>query len=161
MFTTHRVTINATYPEVLSRLPTLINRGALHGIAEKVYDGGLTNLLRVGPFGGLPGLSKLVRVRTLDPVQIDGKTTIALRWEATGLTGELFPALDGQLTLMPAANDRCEVELLGIYRPPFGRAGKLLDQKLMEHLAEATIRAFLDETTAILRHPITSKQLST
>jgi hypothetical protein len=150
MFAIHRVTINASYAEVSGRLPHLISWGALEDVSQKVYDGGLTTRLRVGPLGGLHGLSKLVRVRTLEPVHIGGKTMVAIRWDATGLTGELFPALDAQLTLIPAGDDRCDVELLGIYRPPFGRAGKILDHAFLERVADSTIRAFLDQTAAIL-----------
>jgi hypothetical protein len=154
MFAAHRVTIDAPYSEVLSRLTHFINWGALRDTSQEAFDGGLTILMRVGPFGGLPGLSKLVRVRTLQPVHRGGRTTIALRWEATGVAGELFPALDAHLTLTPTDNDRSIVELVGTYRPPLGKAGKVLDRAVMESVADATIRSFIEKTGAVLSHPI-------
>ena len=67
--------------------------------SEAAYKGGLVAGLRVGPFGGVRGLSKLVQVRFTEPVRRDGALRMPVRWEATGAAGELFPVLDGDLTL--------------------------------------------------------------
>src|SRR6266540_1410444 len=66
MFAVHEVTVEARYEVAAARLVHLINWGALRGVSEAAYEGGLEALVRVGPFGGAPGLSKLVRVRVLD-----------------------------------------------------------------------------------------------
>jgi hypothetical protein len=48
----------------------------------------------------VPGASKLVRVSLLEPVPRDDTVRQALRWEATGIMGGLFPVLDADLTLI-------------------------------------------------------------
>jgi hypothetical protein len=75
----------------------LIHFDALHGVSQAAYEGGLEAVLRVGPFGSQRGLSKLVRVRVLDPVRHDGTMTVSLRSEATGFAGEQLPVLDADL----------------------------------------------------------------
>ena len=45
---------------------------------------------------------------------------LALRWEATGAGGRLFPVLDADLTLAPDGEGTV-LPLAGSYRPPLGR----------------------------------------
>jgi hypothetical protein len=153
MFAAYRITIDAPYRVVTDRLTHLMNWGVLHGVSEAAYEGGLETILRVGPFGATRGLSRLVRVHSLQPVTGDGDTTVALRWEATGVTGDLFPVLDAQLTLTPDGEDRCHLELVGSYRPPLGPAGVALDRAIMGRVAEATIRTLLEKAAAVLANP--------
>ncbi len=153
MFASHEVTVDASYEVSSARLVHLINRGALLDVSEAAYRGGLQGLVRVGPFGGTPGVSKLVRVRALDPIRRGVTLTVPLRWEATGLTGELFPVLDADLTLMRDGADRSRLGLVGSYRPPLGRAGIVLDRAVMGRVAAATIRSLLDELATVIADP--------
>ncbi len=154
MFAVHEVTVEARYEMATARLIRLINWGALHGVSETAYEGGLQALVRVGPFGGTPGLSKLVRVRVLDPVRRDATMTVPLRWEATGPAGELFPVLDADLILVREGDDRSRLRLIGSYRPPLGRAGAALDKAIMSRVAAATIRSLLDKVAAAIADPV-------
>ena len=43
---------------------------------------------------------------------------LALRWEASGPGGGLFPALDADITLTPAPKHSATLTLTGAYRPP-------------------------------------------
>jgi hypothetical protein len=45
---------------------------------------------------------------------------LPLRWEATGVTGRLFPVLDADLTITPAGAGQTLITLNGAYRPPLG-----------------------------------------
>jgi hypothetical protein len=157
MFAARDVVIDAPYHVVTARLPHFLSGGALDGVSEAAYERGLETTLRVGPFGATRGLSRLVRVRSLDPVSHDGKTTISLRWEATGMMGDLFPVLDAELTLTPDGKERSRLELVGSYRPPLGRAGAALDWAIMVHVAEATIRSFLERAAAAIANPAESQ----
>jgi polyketide cyclase/dehydrase/lipid transport protein len=161
MFAAHHVTIDAPYEVVSARLSHLMNWGVLHGVSEEAYEGGLETLLRVGPFGITRGLSKLVRVRALEPIRRADKTTVSLRWEATGVTGELFPVLDADLVLAPEGEHGSRVELTGTYRPPFGRAGVALDRTIMRRVAEATIRSLVDRVVATLADPAAESSTDT
>ena len=158
MFSVHEVTVEVAHEEVLARLTHLINWGSLHGISDAAHQGGLDLLMRVGPFGDLPGLSKLVRVRALVPVRHGAATSVSLRWEATGVTGELFPVLDADLTVLRTEDRRCQLRLMGSYRPPLGRVGAALDHAIMRRVADATIRSLLERVAAAVSTPLPDVQ---
>jgi hypothetical protein len=153
MFAGHEVTIEAPFEMAATRLVNLLHRGALSGICEGAYEGGLAAVLRVGPFGGTWGLSKLVRVCFAEPVRRGATITVPLRWEATGAAGELFPVLDADLILTRHGDDRTLLALTGSYRPPFGQAGAVLDRVIMHRLATATIRSLLEGLSDAITHP--------
>jgi hypothetical protein len=70
--------------------------------------------------------------------------TVPLRWEAAGPAGDLFPVLDADLILARDGDDQVQLGLSGSYRPPFGRAGAVLDRALMRRVAVATFRSLLE-----------------
>lgn len=150
MFASQEIVVHLPYEVASARLVHLVNRGVLPSVSEAAYEGGSEMLLRVGPFGDLPGLSKLVRVRVLAPVRHEAAETVSLRWEATGPAGELFPILDADLTLSADGEDRCQLVLLGSYRPPLGRAGAAVDRAILNRVATATLRSLLDKVAGLL-----------
>jgi Rrf2 family protein len=103
-------------------------------------DGEATRL-RVGP-GGPAWLGKTVAVHLGEPNGTDDALTIPLTWEATGPTG-LFPRLKAELHVSAVDPERAELALSGHYRPPLGRAGQVLDEALLTHVARATVRSLL------------------
>jgi hypothetical protein len=150
MFASQEIIVHLPYEVASARLAHLTNRGVLHSVSETAYQSGWQMLVRVGPFGDLPGLSKLVRVRMLAPVRHEAAQTVSLRWEATGPAGELFPVLDADLTLNASDQDRSRLVLLGSYRPPLGRAGAAMDRAIMNRVATATLRSLLDNVAGLL-----------
>jgi hypothetical protein len=99
------------------------------------------------------GACKLVRVRFLDPVCRGDVMTLALRWEATGVTGTLFPVLDADITLTPAGSQATRLALAGCYRAPLGGLGAGLDKAILSRVATATIRALLRNVADSLASP--------
>src|SRR5579863_10201028 len=77
-----------------------VSLGSWHlgGTSEDAYDHGIIGFERVG----VPGLSKLVRVQVRELARTDRSVGLAIRWEATGPGGGLFPVLDADLTMAPA-----------------------------------------------------------
>jgi hypothetical protein len=77
---------------------------------------------------------------------------MALRWEAAGPGGGLFPVLDANLTLTPAPGSGAGsvLELAGVYRPPLGLVGQALDRAVLHRIAAATVRRFLARVAAQL-----------
>lgn len=136
-----------------ARLGSLVTGGGLHRASHTAYQRGLDALIRVGPRGDLPGASKLVAVRLLEPVDRDGVTTVGLRWEATGPAAGLFPVLDANLTLTPDDGGRSSLELVGTYRVPLGWLGVALDKAVLHHLATATVSALLTELATAITNP--------
>ncbi len=144
MFVSHEVTLPTEYEVACTRLTNVISQGVLYGVSDAAYEGGADALLRVGPFGEWPGLSKLVRVRVMDPVRHGATMRAALRWEATGPAGDLFPVLDADVMLTPDGANGSQLGLVGSYRPPLGRAGAVLDKAIMGRVAMSTVRALLN-----------------
>ena len=132
-----------------SRLAGLVRDGSLSETSDSAYQGGLDQL-RVGPLGDLPGASRLVRVQVLDPVYRDEVMGVGLRWEAIGVIGPLFPALDADITLSPEDDRSARLAVVGCYRPPLGTLGAGLDGLLLHSVAERTIRSFINALAGYL-----------
>jgi Rrf2 family protein len=98
-------------------------------------------LVRIGP-GGPLWLGKVVAVHLGIPEGTDESLVIPVTWEATGPSG-LFPRFNGDLRLTSIDPNRSELNLSGRYRPPLGRAGHAIDEKLLARVAQATIRSLL------------------
>jgi hypothetical protein len=124
-------------------LAGLTHGGWLSDASGDAYAEGLAGLARVGPFGEIPGASKLVRVLLLEPVDRGSSLTLSLRWEATGPMGRLFPVLDANIILIPAGESASQLALAGAYRPPFAAVGQRLDRMLLHRAASATVRSLL------------------
>jgi len=84
-----------------ARLANLARGGLLRRVSHDAYDEWGAGLARVGPLGAAPGMSRLVRVEFRDLVARAEAAVLALRWEATGAAGGLFPVLDADITLAP------------------------------------------------------------
>lgn len=140
-----------------SRLAGLAGGTGLTEASRALYQGSVEYLLRVGPAAKMPGMSRLVRVRFTEPVCREGSMSVGLRWEATGLTGRLFPALDADISLSDAGAAGTQVTLVGSYRPPFGAAGAELDRLVMRAVANATLRQLLTQVTLALEGVMTDQ----
>ena len=153
MFVADEIVLDIGFPAAQARLVNLARRGGLSGASRAAYGDELSAVIRVGPFGDAAGASKLVRVRFLDPVCRGDGMTLALRWEATGVTGALFPVLDADLTLTPAGQQATRLALVGSYRAPLGGLGAGLDKAILNRVATATIRALLQNVADSLVSP--------
>jgi len=108
---------------------------------------------RVGP--GV--VSKLVRVQVRELSWTEKSGGLALRWEATGAGGKLFPVLDADLILADIGAQGTLVALTGVYRPPLGALGQALDRAVLHRVAAATIKGFLARVAAQLAdHSVTN-----
>lgn len=153
MFVSHRVVLDISFEQAQPRLHNLAFGGWLGSASGEAYSDGLAGLIRVGPFGGVLGASKLVKVSMLEPVQRADAVALPLRWEATGVTGKLFPVLDADLSLAPAGTGRTLMTVDGAYRPPLGAAGTTLDRIVLGHAADATVRSLLRRISSALVDP--------
>ena len=127
----------------VERLYPALGCHRLDELSDDAYAAGLVSLARVGPFGDLRGLSKTVRLEMLDPLPLDNGVRLQLRWVATGLTGQLFPALDADLDIAAVDEQRCAMSIKAIYTPPLGAAGAGFDRLLLHRAARATMRSLL------------------
>jgi hypothetical protein len=150
MFVSDGRLVPVSFAVAASRLEELARGRLLDGVSERVYRGGVEYLLRVGPAGAVPGVSRLVRVRFAEPVRRDDVMSLALRWEATGAVGGLFPVLDADIRLTADGRDQSRVTLTGSYRPPLGMLGERLDRLVLHAVAAATITTLLTRVATAL-----------
>ena len=88
-------------------------------------------------------MSKLAGVHVLDVATRGESAVLALRWEATGPGGRLFPALDADMSLTPAGQDSTRLSLAGAYRPPLAALGAGLDRAVVHEVADAMVQSLL------------------
>jgi hypothetical protein len=161
MFVRHQLVLAVSFQAAQARLENLTHGGWLSTASAGAYADGLAGLIRVGPFGAVPGASKLVKVSLLEPVPRDDVMVLPLRWEATGVTGGLFPVLDADLTMTPAGPRQTLMRLDGAYRPPLGAVGAGLDRVVLRRAATATIRSLLTRVADALTSPAPAAENAT
>lgn len=72
-----------------------------------------------------------------------------IRWTATGAT-VLFPELNADLILTKRGTNRTTLTLKGNYQPPLGAIGRFADRAGLGHVAEATVRGWMDRLAEAL-----------
>jgi hypothetical protein len=82
---------------------------------------------------------KRVAIELGEPEKKGDWTDVPISWKAT-FPEKLFPVLTGHLELVPVEKGVTRLTVSGMYKPPFGRLGAMLDDALMHSVAEATVR---------------------
>jgi hypothetical protein len=144
MFVGDEVVLDVSFAVAQARLADITGSDLLRTASEDAYGAGITGLAQVGALG----LGKVVRVHVRPLAETGGRAGLAIRWEATGPGGGLFPALDADIRLVPAADQTTLLVLAGVYRPPLGPLGIALDRAVMHRVAAATIRNLLGRLAA-------------
>ena len=126
-----------------ARLAYLVARGWLTAASTASYQDGIGHLLWTGTPDDLPGLPRLAQTHFLDPIHREDSTTMGMRWEATSVTGGLFPALDANITLTAEDLELTRLTLNGVYRSPPGMLSAVPERVLLNRSATTTIRSLL------------------
>lgn len=158
MFIGAEVRLGLGFSTARARLADLTRGGLLRHASDDAYRGLGSGLARVGPLGTAPGMSKLVVVRFSEMTVHEDFAIVAMRWEATGPGGALFPALDADITLTKVPDDTAILAVWGVYRPPFGGLGEGLDQAVLRRVAQATILNFTHRIGAAITVPAASPE---
>jgi hypothetical protein len=144
VFVGDEVLLEVSFAVARERLAQLAEGGVLISTSEDAYDHERTQVMRVGA----AGLSKLVRVQVRELAWTDESAGFAIRWEATGPGGALFPVLDADIRLVRAGERVTRLAMAGSYRPPLGSLGEALDRAILHRVAAATIRRFLAQVAS-------------
>ena len=137
-----------------ARMAALVADGWLGGASAAAYQDGIDHLLRALPPDSLSAAPRLAQAHFLDPVHRDDVTTMGMRWEAIGATGQLFPALDADITLAVEGGQHTRVTLTGVYRSPLGTLSGGLDRALLHQAATATVGSLLIRMNGALQDTI-------
>jgi hypothetical protein len=149
MFVANDIELGVPFAMARPRLMELIVGRALADASRAAFDEGLAQLAQPDR----PSPARLMRVRSLRPAHSPDRVTAALRWEAIGAPGGLFPVLDADLTLTPTSPQATRMSLAGVYRPPFGYLNIDLDPATTGRVAGATVRALLRAAAVYLAGP--------
>lgn len=79
-----------------------------------------------------------------------GSTLIQLRWKAAR-SHAIFPSMLAELTVYPLTHDETQLDLRGVYRPPPGVLGQLVDTVVGRRIAEASVHRFMTAVADALR----------
>ena len=153
MFVAAEMGLDLSFPAAAARLANLARGGSLTRVSEGAYGDGLAGLVWVGPVGAVPGVSRLVQVHVRDVVTGGEGVVLALRWQAAGPGGGLFPALDADMSLTPAGQRSARLSLAGVYRLPLAVLGAGLDGAVFRKVADATIWSLLARVADVLGLP--------
>jgi hypothetical protein len=140
VFVAGEVPLDLSFPAAAARLATLARGGPLTRASREACDDGRTGLVRAGPPGAAAGMSKLAGAHVLEAATRGESAVLALRWEATGPGGRLFPVLDADLSLTPAGQHSTRLSLAGVCRPPLTALGAGLDRAVVHKVADATVQ---------------------
>ena len=145
--------VDVTFEVARIRLDNLARGGWLAGASGDAYGEWGRGLARVGPLSSAPGLSRLVDVRFRPVAMRERSAVLAVRWEASGPGGGLFPVLDADITLTPRGESATLLALTGAYRPPLGVIGAALDRVVLRRVATATVQGFVDRIGQAVADP--------
>jgi hypothetical protein len=116
-------------------LDTMATRAAAEGDALS---------LRLGPRGRHSVLGKRIVVEIGEPLAKDGTTLVPLTWHASGAPA-LFPVFSGDVEIAAIGGAETQLSIWGRYDPPLGGFGEALDRFGLHRIAEASVRAFLQD----------------
>jgi hypothetical protein len=80
-------------------------------------------------------------------------TRLQLEWEATTLPG-LFPLMKAELSIYPLTASETQLDFSGIYEPPFGAVGKVMNAVVGHRIAEVSVHRFVNDVARYLRHAL-------
>jgi hypothetical protein len=140
--------VDVGFAVACERLAKLAESGTLISTSRDAYSHGTARVARVRA----AGLSKLVRIQIRELSGTTECAGLAMRWEATGPGGGLFPLLDADIRLAPAGRHATMLMLAGVYRAPLGSLGEALDRAVLHRVAAATIRSFVSRVAAEISH---------
>jgi hypothetical protein len=126
-------------------IPDLAKDAAAHGQAL---------LAEAGKSGGGVALEQIAV--TLGPVfRYPLRTILAMTWRPIGVRA-LCPTLDADIELGALGRDRTQLSISARYRPALGTIGRASSRTVLQRVAEATIKRFLDG----VGHAIESRALA-
>lgn len=150
MFIGDHVQLKIGFAAARARLRNLASCGVLLGASEHAYA---ETIIGLAEAGSVPGASQLAGVRPGEITETCGTARLPVHWEATTGDGNLFPALDADLTLTPAGEQITVFALTGVFRPPPGLADAGVDHEIVCWFAAVAVRVFLARLASALVHP--------
>jgi len=97
---------------------------------------------RVGFRAPASRITKQVELTVGGAAQEGDWLSIPVGWRATG-PSQLFPVMEGKLTVQPLGPHSAKLIFGGTYQPPLGAVRRQIDDVFMHNVADATVKDFL------------------
>jgi hypothetical protein len=95
---------------------------------------------------------KNVEEEVLDSVSTPA-TRLLLEWEAATMP-RLFPLMEAELAIYPLTPIETQLDFSGLYEPPFGAVGKVVNAIVGYRIAEVSVHRFINEVAGYLRQAL-------
>lgn len=118
------------------------------------YRNGEALRIKMGTAGSPPRVAKTITMTPGAPDRRTGHTRIPICWEATD--SGFFPTMDADLSIVALGADRTKLVLQGNYQPPLGAVGATLDRFLLHHIAESSVKHFVDRVAEAVTAVVTT-----
>jgi hypothetical protein len=153
MFLAGEILMDLSFPVARAGLVRLAATGVLASASERAYGDGAAEMIRTGPRGAGAGIPGLAGVHYREAAASEESAVLALRWEAAGPAGRVFPAMDADLTLTAAGELASRLSAAAVFRPPPGGCGTGCDRASAGPAAAAAVRSLLSRIAAALSDP--------
>ncbi len=80
-------------------------------------------------------------------------TRLLLEWEAATMP-RLFPLMKGELSVYPLTSTETQLDFSGVYEPPFGAVGTVMNAIVGHRIAEVSVHRFVSDVAAYLRQAL-------
>ena len=80
-------------------------------------------------------------------------TRLLLEWEAATMP-RLFPLMKAELSIYPLTATETQLDFSGVYEPPFGTVGKVMNAVVGHRIAQVSVHRFINDVAAYLRHAL-------
>ena len=98
---------------------------------------------------------KNVEEKVLDAMSTPA-TRLLLEWEAATMP-RLFPLMKAELSIYPLTATETQLDFLGLYEPPFGAAGKVMNAIVGHRIAEVSVHRFISDVAGYLRQALAQR----
>ena len=95
---------------------------------------------------------KKVEEKVLD-VMPTPTTRLLLEWEAATMP-RLFPLMTAELSIYPLTPTETQLDFSGLYEPPFGAVGKVMNAIVGHRIAEVSVHRFISDVAEYLRQAL-------
>ena len=80
-------------------------------------------------------------------------TRLLLEWEAATMP-RLFPLMKAELSIYPLTATETQLDFRGVYEPPFGAVGKVMNAVVGHRIAEVSVHRFINDVAGYLRNTL-------
>lgn len=100
-----------------------------------------------------------IAVTSIDESDSPPLTRLHLEWRAATHPA-LFPLMKASLALYPLTTTETQLDFTGIYEPPLGLVGKVVNAAVGHRIAEASVHRFVSDVATYLRAQLQNSNLA-